>query len=130
MVCFLFEQKTAYELRISDWSSDVCSSDLRAGEEEVADEHRGAVAPDDVRGLPPAAQVGTVDDVVVEQGRGVDELDRGGKLAVAAARIVEKLRRGERQHRPHPFAPAGDQLAGAFGGVGRRSCRERGCPYV
>src|SRR3546814_1378671 len=26
-VCF-FKQKTAYELRISDWSSDVCSSDL------------------------------------------------------------------------------------------------------
>src|SRR3546814_2388742 len=27
---FLFKQKTAYELRISDWSSDVCSSDLPA----------------------------------------------------------------------------------------------------
>src|SRR3546814_3953365 len=27
-VCF-FKQKTAYEMRISDWSSDVCSSDLR-----------------------------------------------------------------------------------------------------
>src|SRR3546814_5730825 len=26
---FLFKQKTAYEMRISDWSSDVCSSDLR-----------------------------------------------------------------------------------------------------
>src|SRR3546814_8730128 len=25
---FVFKQKTAYELRISDWSSDVCSSDL------------------------------------------------------------------------------------------------------
>src|SRR3546814_15611239 len=27
---FFFKQKTAYEVRISDWSSDVCSSDLRA----------------------------------------------------------------------------------------------------
>src|SRR3546814_8105920 len=27
--CFLFRQKTAYEMRISEWSSDVCSSDLR-----------------------------------------------------------------------------------------------------
>src|SRR3546814_8029130 len=27
-VFFFFEQKTAYEMRISDWSSDVCSSDL------------------------------------------------------------------------------------------------------
>src|SRR3546814_2986062 len=37
MCCFLcffffFKQKTAYEMRISDWSSDVCSSDLVAGE--------------------------------------------------------------------------------------------------
>src|SRR3546814_10902455 len=28
MECFFFKQKTAYEMRISDWSSDVCSSDL------------------------------------------------------------------------------------------------------
>src|SRR3546814_6337958 len=29
MICvFFFKQKTAYEMRISDWSSDVCSSDL------------------------------------------------------------------------------------------------------
>src|SRR3546814_8042522 len=31
VVFFFFKQKTAYEMRISDWSSDVCSSDLRAG---------------------------------------------------------------------------------------------------
>src|SRR3546814_13881131 len=29
--CFFFKQKTAYEMRISDWSSDVCSSDLFIG---------------------------------------------------------------------------------------------------
>src|SRR3546814_7504171 len=28
MLSVLFKQKTAYEMRISDWSSDVCSSDL------------------------------------------------------------------------------------------------------
>src|SRR3546814_5050866 len=28
VICFFFKQKTAYEMRISDWSSDVCSSDL------------------------------------------------------------------------------------------------------
>src|SRR3546814_5190048 len=28
---FFFKQKTAYEMRISDWSSDVCSSDLGCG---------------------------------------------------------------------------------------------------
>src|SRR3546814_4811978 len=31
-ICFFFKQKTAYEMRISDWSSDVCSSDLFAVE--------------------------------------------------------------------------------------------------
>src|SRR3546814_1609038 len=41
---FFFKQKTAYELRISDWSSDVCCSDLEIEEEDqqqqrhVADE--------------------------------------------------------------------------------------------
>src|SRR3546814_7638473 len=30
---FFFKQKTAYEMRISDWSSDVCSSDLRCFEQ-------------------------------------------------------------------------------------------------
>src|SRR3546814_7768107 len=31
---FFFKQKTAYELRISDWSSDVCSSDLSSASAE------------------------------------------------------------------------------------------------
>src|SRR3546814_6220100 len=45
--CFFFKQKTAYEMRISDWSSDVCSSDLALSEGvreigwtgELLDEH-------------------------------------------------------------------------------------------
>src|SRR3546814_9228260 len=41
---FFFKQKTAYEMRISDWSSDVCSSDLQAD----------LRAPVDVAALPPA----------------------------------------------------------------------------
>src|SRR3546814_8399346 len=32
MYFFFFKQKTAYEMRISDWSSDVCSSDLILGQ--------------------------------------------------------------------------------------------------
>src|SRR3546814_7396619 len=35
VVLFFFKQKTAYEMRISDWSSDVCSSDL--GEQACGD---------------------------------------------------------------------------------------------
>src|SRR3546814_9120227 len=37
---FFFKQKTAYEMRISDWSSDVCSSDLA----DARGEPRGAGA--------------------------------------------------------------------------------------
>src|SRR3546814_17417348 len=33
---FFFKQKTAYEMRISDWSSDVCSSDLRSNPARTA----------------------------------------------------------------------------------------------
>src|SRR3546814_3721829 len=43
MVFFVFKQKTAYEMRISDWSSDVCSSDLIVAEAEdglvIVDQH-------------------------------------------------------------------------------------------
>src|SRR3546814_419257 len=35
---FYFKQKTAYDVRISDWSSDVCSSDLAAREAERFDQ--------------------------------------------------------------------------------------------
>src|SRR3546814_10115273 len=46
MSFFFFKQKTAYEMRISDWSSDVCSSDL------VADIHAVFKAYD-IRGTTP-----------------------------------------------------------------------------
>src|SRR3546814_8147335 len=35
---FFFKQKTAYEMRISDWSSDVCSSDLCADDDGLTDD--------------------------------------------------------------------------------------------
>src|SRR3546814_8859321 len=38
---FFFKQKTAYEMRISDWSSDVCSSDLRILYLELPAKRRG-----------------------------------------------------------------------------------------
>src|SRR3546814_1056682 len=53
---FFFKQKTAYEMRISDWSSDVCSSDLKTLAERrecvegierpraIGDRHRDVVA--------------------------------------------------------------------------------------
>src|SRR3546814_13699450 len=49
--CFC-RQKTAYEIRISDWSSDVCSSDLRSGRlgahDDVFDEGAAAIVFHDV----------------------------------------------------------------------------------
>src|SRR3546814_6103099 len=47
VVVFFFKQKTAYEMRISDWSSDVCSSDLSilfTGDGDFADAVATAVA--------------------------------------------------------------------------------------
>src|SRR3546814_11080553 len=41
MLFFFVKQKTAYEMRISDWSSDVCSSDLRSGRSRPWNYFRG-----------------------------------------------------------------------------------------
>src|SRR3546814_2611346 len=49
---FFFKQKTAYEMRISDWSSDVCSSDLlmeQLGFDQLLHEGRPAPAVHRVR---------------------------------------------------------------------------------
>src|SRR3546814_3934399 len=53
VVVFFFKQKTAYEVRISDWSSDVCSSDLALdvgidGQHQVRAGHRLAHRLDDL----------------------------------------------------------------------------------
>src|SRR3546814_9279807 len=58
---FFFKQKTAYEMRISDWSSDVCSSDLRHGDVIAVDSHNSYAY---ARRL--VALVGVDDLVVVE----------------------------------------------------------------
>src|SRR3546814_4199249 len=38
---FFFKQKTAYEMRISDWSSDVCSSDLTEHQKAIGELRQG-----------------------------------------------------------------------------------------
>src|SRR3546814_10787904 len=42
-VFFFFKQKTAYEMRISDWSSDVCSSDLQVSR-SIGDEREASAS--------------------------------------------------------------------------------------
>src|SRR3546814_3994902 len=55
-----FKQKTAYEMRISDWSSDVCSSDLVGAAGPLADPAgRAAIEVDQ-----PGAALGVEQDVV------------------------------------------------------------------
>ena len=62
----------------------------RSAEQEIADQHARRIAPDEVGGALAAAHSRAVDDIVVEQGRGVDELDRGGELVMARAGIAEQ----------------------------------------
>src|SRR3546814_3456592 len=74
-VCF-FKQKTAYELRISDWSSDVCSSDL------VARRPAASVHHDRADGLALVHEVEALVDVVERQGVGDEVVDRSAERRV------------------------------------------------
>src|SRR3546814_5761168 len=86
---FCFKQQTAYEMRISDWSSDVCASDL--GEAQVllggdVAEHRGAV-PADHRGADAAG-----DMVVARRDIGGERPERvEGRLAARLQLLVPIL---------------------------------------
>src|SRR3546814_5330883 len=89
MIFFFFKQKTAYEMRISDWSSDVCSSDLAAfgDDDDVDDRARASVFAPVLRGalhhVPAAVEV-VVDDRGPAFGRVVD-----CRLRKLAAGIVD-----------------------------------------
>src|SRR3546814_6362123 len=117
---FFFKQKTAYELRISDWSSDVCSSDL-----PLYQRTPGAVGaiggrqPDEGQivsalimlafGLEPGAAF-----LIDQPGGGI------GKYAVGIAQGLAAFGLEEQ-------GPAG---AEAVEQNGRPSCGERVCQYV
>src|SRR3546814_2703089 len=90
---FFFKQKTAYEMRISDWSSDVCSSDLLAGFGRIGG--RGRVVIDQRQALRACRAIDGLSgggDLVKEAGlaRGVDigrsEERRVGKECVSTCR--------------------------------------------
>src|SRR3546814_1760178 len=83
-IFFFFKQKTAYEMRIRDWSSDVCSSDLKASFER----HQEPVLAPMVAGFAGVA-AGVVDHVVEEPVHG--EFGDPG--------IVHRLLRSQRQIR-------------------------------
>src|SRR3546814_18581046 len=114
-MCFFFKQKTAYEMRISDWSSDVCFSDLghRIGPfqlaridkaREQAGGHCLAVGGDleervgvDLLSAARCQLTGgaRVDDLAV-----FDDADRKPRQVVARDGIVERLVAGGFVERP------------------------------
>src|SRR3546814_17773673 len=109
VVFFFFKQKTAYEMRISDWSSDVCSSDLDSVLRAVF--LGGDVQRFQQVALDPAADTG---DTVGHHH--VERVDLGGDDV--------ELDRIRRLHHHHAVV----QRLGIE--IGRASCRERVCQYV
>src|SRR3546814_5399206 len=79
---FFFKQKTAYGLRISDWSSDVCSSDLVGGVGPARQQERADVAEPVLDGAEGGAIAAALGDV-----------ERG--LAEVAALRIELAQVGE-----------------------------------
>src|SRR3546814_16345881 len=113
VMVFFFKQKTAYEMRISDWSSDVCSSDLAAQGRRVmgadAGEGRRAVG----RRRPEAAMV-----LLELEHRAAEQAGIGEAVAQARRHRAEIL---SDRYAAGPQGPAE---------LGRASCRERGGQYV
>jgi hypothetical protein len=60
--------------------------------------------------LAAAAQLGLVDDVVVQQRRGVDELDGGRELEALGSGEAERPREQQHQHRPDALAAGADDV--------------------
>src|SRR3546814_19704076 len=93
MFFFFFKQKTAYEMRISDWSSDVCSSDLssdrlmQGGDEVVV--LLAVLVVSRAELLQPLAEV------LDRQGRGRAEIEQGlrKRQQVASVAIGERDQR-------------------------------------
>src|SRR3546814_8172344 len=109
---FFFKQKTAYEMRISDWSSDVCSSDLFARDHRHGDDHQqGDDERDERRGLQPQPRL---------------------QMLRNQRRAEEKQQCARHEdHRDDRHEKADRQLAVLdVLEIGRASCRERVCQYV
>ncbi|MCY1230227.1 hypothetical protein D9M72_426330 [compost metagenome] len=78
--------------------------------QEVAHQHAGGVAEGFVGGGAAAAQGRFVDHVVVQQGRGVDELHHGRQVEALFARVAERACHEQQQRRPQPLAAGRDDV--------------------
>src|SRR3546814_20644560 len=119
LFCF-FKQKTAYEMRISDWSSDVCSSDLDVIIRRIVDA-RGAEL--DLRQL--ARQIDRQRAAVAMRESGEAAVFRGRVHVLDVAVDLQVIARV-------PFEPGriiGGDRSVAGKQIGRASGRERVCQY-
>src|SRR3546814_4479460 len=91
---FFFKQKTAYEMRISDWSSDVCSSDLSAGllNAEITPDGAAEVARRS-RGTPRIANrlLRRVRDYAQVKSHGVIDTESAGRAQIGRASCRERV---------------------------------------
>src|SRR3546814_15029280 len=121
MYIFFFKQKTAYELRISDWSADVCSSDLGPHEGDPVFEPDTRLD----RQLPPDTEApGGVQRAAEGNAAGT----RGDARGEAARR---RLRSERLQHRPPDLPLADLRWRSEERRVGKecvRTCRSRWSP--
>src|SRR3546814_6810864 len=135
--CFVFfKQKTAYEMRISDWSSDVCSSDLhvctRLPLEECA---AGEAAPvqHHATGLVLDGGFAEVAEQAAITGDGIEHIGERCARLRDVAEHAERRRldiRGQMQaHQRIGVAPR-ERRPPAFQKIGRASGGERGRQYV
>src|SRR3546814_1046352 len=109
LIIFFYKQKTAYESRISDWSSDVCSSDLilRAVDELHRAELRAVVFQRQPEGHAPRAVNRESDVVLMKAGRTI--------AGIAGFLGGRKLRREEiREVADADMRATTQQLSGAF----------------
>src|SRR3546814_18000734 len=114
---FFFKQKTAYEMRISDWSSDVCSSDLSDGQSDSAGERCRKPRPG---GRHCRSRPKRRDESEARCVGGPGNANRQRPTAVVgqARRAQAGVGLGARTH-----------PRSAHSEHGRESCRERGGPY-
>src|SRR3546814_9470691 len=79
---FFFKQKTAYEMRISDWSSDVCSSDLEGVVVQARDQVLAGQFADVTPGVAQRALQRRVAEAIAQRGGvlDLDEIQRAARL--------------------------------------------------